>query len=453
MTGPAPSLPAGYDLVRRLGAGAFGEVFLARQTAIGRLVAVKQILPRALADVESVERFAREARVLAATDCPQVVKVFDLQTGPTGAVLVMEYVPGSTLADALERGPLPALDALRALHDVASALKFMSERDIVHRDIKPGNVFLLPDGHAKLGDFGLARALADDSAFRTSGGAPAGTPAYFPPEVSQGQAEPDARSDAYSFAVMAYEVLTGTRPFEAPDALALIVAHWERPPKPPAEALPGIPVAASKALLAGLSKDPAQRPLPHELVERLRRIDPGAWPHVVRRPRSAPERAISEPTVRVSRKPPAPVAVTGRPPTRWLGRRRLAGLSALAVVATGVGVGTMVMSGSDSALEVTAVNMNVDPDSGSCPRAVFTFTAVIRTNGAAGEVSFRWRRPDGEVLPQRDVEVTSGQSSIRARLDFTLRGRAPLKGEAVLEVRSPGEATGRQAITYACKAR
>jgi eukaryotic-like serine/threonine-protein kinase len=452
VTGHAPVLPAGLEPVRRLGAGAFGEVFLARQTAIGRLVAVKQILPRALADHDNVERFRREARVLAATDCPQVVKVFDLQTGPSGAVLVMEYVPGATLADELELGPLPATDALRALDDVALALRFMSARGIVHRDIKPGNVFLLPDGHAKLGDFGLARALADESAFKTAGGAPAGTPAYFPPEVSQGHAEPDVRSDSYSFAVMAYEALTGSRPFEAPDALALIVAHWERPPKPPEEALPGIPAAASKALLAGLAKDPAQRPLPHELVERLRRIDPGAWPQVVRRPRSAPAGAVSAPTVRVPHRPsaPAPVSAAGRPRSPWLSRRRLPGLAALAIAATGLGVGAMVMSGSDPPLDVTAVDVDVDPDRGSCPRAAFTFTALIRTNGEPGVVSFRWRRPDGEVLPPRDVEVSSGQSSFRARLDFALRGRAPLEGQAVLEVLSPGDARGQESVRYGC---
>lgn len=447
------SLPAGYELVRRLGSGAFGEVFLARQSAVGRLVAVKRVLPHALSDGENVARFSREARVLAATDCPQVVKVFDLQTGPAGALLVMEFVPGNSLAEALERGPLPAAEALRALEDVATALRVMAARGVVHRDIKPGNVFLLPDGHAKLGDFGLARALADESAFRTAGGAPAGTPAYFPPEVSQGHSEPDVRSDAYSFAVMAYEVLTGVRPFDAPDALALIVAHWEQPPRPPDESLPGIPPAASSALLAGLSKDPKQRPLPHELVERLRRIDPGSWPQVVRRPRPGPAHASSDPTIHSPRPvptPPVPMTPAGSP---RVGPRRLAVVVAVSLAVVGVGLGAALMSRSDPPLAVTGVDVAVEPARGSCPRAEFAFTAGIRTNGSAGTVSFRWRRPDGEVLPPRDVEVSQGQTSVTARLDFTLRGRVPLEGDAVLEVLSPGDARGRQGLVYTCEPR
>ena len=455
MSDPSVSLPAGYELVRRLGSGAFGEVFLARQTAIGRLVAVKRILPQALADGDNVARFSREARVLAGTDCPQVVKVFDLQTGPAGAVLVMEFVPGSALSEALERGPLPAAEALRALEDVATALRVMGARGVVHRDIKPGNVFLLPDGHAKLGDFGLARALADESAFRTAGGAPAGTPAYFPPEVSQGHSEPDARSDAYSFAVMAYEVLTGVRPFDAPDALALIVAHWEQPPKPPADALTGIPPAASKALLAGLSKDPAQRPLPHQLVERLRRIDPASWPQVVRRPRPAPAHATSDPTIHSPRPiptPPVPGAPAGSRSPR-IGARRLGVVVALSLAVVGIGIGAALMSRSGPPLAVTGVDVAAEPATGSCPRAEFAFTARIRTNGSPGTISFRWRRPDGDLLAPRDVEVSQGQTSVTARLDFTLRGRAPLTGDAVLEVLSPGDARGRQGLTYTCAPR
>ena len=138
----------------------------------------------------------------------------------------------------------------------------MASHGLVHRDVKPGNVLVLPDGHAKLADFGLARAVADTSAFRTAGGTPSGTPAYFPPEISRGTHEPDARSDAYSFAVMTYETLTGRRPFEAPDALSMLMAHWEREPIPPQEALPGLPDEASAALLAGLTKAPPLRPLP-----------------------------------------------------------------------------------------------------------------------------------------------------------------------------------------------
>ena len=171
-------VPQGYEYVRRLGAGGFGEVFLARHVTVGRLVAIKRILPRALSDADNVERFRREARVLAATDSPAVVRVFDLSTQDGSLYLVMEYVPGNTLTDLIDGEPLPAADGLRILADVAEALREMASHGLVHRDVKPGNVLVLPDGHAKLADFGLARAIADTSAFRTAGGTPSGTPAY-----------------------------------------------------------------------------------------------------------------------------------------------------------------------------------------------------------------------------------------------------------------------------------
>ena len=291
-------MPAGYEFVRRLGAGAFGEVVLARHRQLGRLVAIKRILPHALSKSDNIERFRREAQTLAVIDCPSVVRVFDFRTDDTnGAALIMENVPGQSLSQVLSAGPVAAADGLRILRDVAEALRVMAARDIVHRDVKPGNVFVLPDGHAKLGDFGLARALADTSAFRTAGGMPSGTPAYFPPEVSLGTSEPDARSDAYSFAVMAYEVLTGHRPFAAQDALSMIAAHWDREPRAPADALSGIPPTAAAALLSGLDKAPGRRPLPHELVERLARIPPEQWPAQRTRPVVAPATGRSDPTI------------------------------------------------------------------------------------------------------------------------------------------------------------
>ena len=107
----------------------------------------------------------------------------------------------------------------------------------------------------------------------------------------------------------------------------------------------------------------------------------------------------------------------------------------------------------DPPLTVTGVDVTVDRSTASCPRAAFAFTALVRTSGAAGTVTLRWRRPDGALLPSRDVEVVAGQSSFTARLDFTLRGRTQLEGEAVLEVLSPGGANGQQTIRYVCPPR
>lgn len=449
-------MPSGYELVRPLGSGAFGEVVLARQVAIDRLVAVKRILPRALSTPDNVERFRREAKVLASTDCRSVVKVFDLVNGPDCALLVMEYVPGQTLADRLTGGPLPSPEALRALRDVASALRHMADRGIVHRDVKPGNVFVLPDGHAKLGDFGLARMVSDDSAFRTAGGAPTGTPAYFPPEVSQGTAEPDARSDAYSFAVMAYEALTGRRPFDAPDALALVIAHWDQDPMPPREALPGISDAAAAALLAGLAKDPARRPLPSELIDMLEQVPEQAWPvpeRTMRRPARNATTIVSAtplPAHLPAASPTAPPRERRRPSRSRRARLRLV-LALVAVVGLSAAVALAVsrLSG-EAALAVVSVDVAVAPDRDTCPRARYDFTAIIRTNGSAGTLRLQWVRPDGAVLPERELTLSSGQREVTARLEFTMSGRSSLEGEGRIVVLSPGSDAGAAEVSYAC---
>ncbi len=270
-------VPAGYRYLRHLGAGGFGDVHLAEHVATGRWVAIKYIHPHLLTDPDVLARFRREAQVLAATDVASVVRVYDLDTTSEPANLVMEYVPGVTLWDLMEQAPLPAHQGLMALRDVAEALRLMAERGLVHRDIKPSNVFVLPTGRAKLGDFGLARAAAEDAGFRTVG-APGGTPAYFPPEVSCGDSEATVESDAYSFAIMVYEVLTGSRPITAPDAISLITAHWTQPPRPVTDALPGFPVAAAALLMRALAKQPAGRPLPHELMVALDAVPADQWP-------------------------------------------------------------------------------------------------------------------------------------------------------------------------------
>ena len=455
--GPHP-VPRGYEYIRRLGAGGFGEVFLARHVAVGRLVAIKRILPHALSDDDNVARFRREARVLAATDSPCVVRVFDLSTEEGNLYLVMEYVPGTTLTALNAGGPLPAADGLRILADVAEALREMASHGLVHRDVKPGNVLVRPDGHAKLADFGLARAVADTSAFRTAGGTPSGTPAYFPPEISRGTHEPDARSDAYSFAVMTYETLTGRRPFEAPDALSMLMAHWEREPIPPQEALPGLPDEASAALLAGLNKEPGLRPLPHELVGRLAKVAPQRWPAVERPVTPAAGASRHDPTI-VSpgfAPPPlsaGPAATTRRP--RRPGTRRTAvrvGLPLLTVLmVTLAGLLWWRPWGTTEGLVVESVGVVVSPASGSCPEAEFTFTGTIITNGAAGTLAVAWERPDGVMTPAREVSASAGQDEVSTRLRFRYRGSRPASGTAVLHVGEGDDGTASSTVNYVCR--
>ena len=461
MTG-ARSLPPGYEVVRELGAGGFGEVLLARQVSLGRLVAIKRIHGFVLAGPEALERFRREALVLAGTSHPHVVKVYDFHRTQDDALLVMEYVHGEPLCDVLEDGRLPATRALVVLRDIADALRAAGERGVVHRDIKPANVFVTPDGHAKLGDFGLARIVSDPSVFRTVIGQASGTPAYFAPELSQGAGEPDRCSDAYSFAVMAYEMLTGRQPFTGEGAIAIIAAHWTQVPPPPEDVVPGFPRAAAVALAEGMAKDPSVRPLPHQLVERMEAVPAVAWPAPPPRPartdRDGAQHRRSDPTMRGQLPPPLPGApprsggeATPRSPrSRWL----LPSVVASVVVALGATLGVLLLPATtETELAVEGVDVRVSQISATstCPAAEYEFTAVISTNGAAGTIDLSWTRPDGQSTAAQQVRVAEHQSQVTAQLRFDVSGSRPLEGRAVLHLLEPNaqDADSPQ-ISYAC---
>ncbi len=445
------TLPRGYELVSSLGAGGFGEVLLARQTALGRLVAVKRLHGRALSAPDDLERFRREGQVLASLNHPCVVRVWDFRRAGPDAILVMEYVEGTSLAGLLEDSELTVAAALVVLRDVAEGLRAAAGRGIVHRDIKPDNVFVQPDGRAKLGDFGLARVVADPEVFRTTDGSVRCTPAYAPPELSQGSCEPDQRSDAYSFAVMAYEVLTGRLPFEAGSFVAQLAAHWADAPPDPATVSPGFPPAAAQALLAGLSKEPSQRPLPHELVAQLFAVPPSDWPR-----RSAPASARSVPTRVVATAGPPLPTLPDLPKPGPVQRRKRRVLLAVGVAAGLLVGGALLLRDDDPGagqLRAGQVALRTDPPAGTgrCPSARFTFRATIATNGAAGELRLRWTRPDGVQTETVAVAVVAGQRAVAAELTFDVTGQRPLTGTALLQLLTPDpQAVTSSPVRYLC---
>jgi len=435
-----------------LGSGGFGEVVLARQSSVNRLVAIKRIHGYALADAGALERFHREAKVLAALNHPGVVRVFDFRREGADATLIMEYVAGQSLSEQLAQGGLPISAALTTLGDVAEALKAAAAHGVAHRDVKPDNVFVLPNCRAKLGDFGLARIVSDPSVFRTADGVATGTPAYFPPESGLAGTEPDEHSDAYSFAVMAYEVLTGELPFSGLGMLDMIAAHISRPPPPPTAVAPGFPLAASEALLAGLTKDPRSRLLPAELVARLAAVPPAQWPA---RPEPSGS-ARSRPTVRSS--PPVKAQPIRPPPPRRAGSRRLAAAVAAAATLAAAAAGVAFLVATPSAepagpLRVQSISHTVVPSSGRarCPSAQFEFAATLKTNGQSGSLRIRWTRPDGRQTDPVTLRVTRGQRTITALLRFDVTGAEPLTGAAVFHVLTPRpqEQTSRE-IRYEC---
>jgi serine/threonine-protein kinase len=247
-----------YQLVRLLGEGAMGRVYLATDPELGREVAIKVLrLDQAGSAREAyIARFRNEARAAARFNHPNVVSVHDAGVDPTlGPYLVYEYIPGSTLRATLDRGRMDAAALLRVTRGVAAALDALHAARIVHRDVKPDNILLAPDGRVKLTDFGIARvpdvALTRDGQFL-------GTPAYAAPEaIAKG--EYSHRGDLFSFAAVTFEALAGVRPFPGDDAVTVSYAVVNDTPKNPSTLAHGIPVGVDDVFVKALSKEPEER--------------------------------------------------------------------------------------------------------------------------------------------------------------------------------------------------
>ena len=226
LASPAPAGPPvvpGVEILRPLGRGGMGEVFLGRQEGLDRLVAVKRVAPGFASDPLHAERLQREARLMAGLRHPHLVVLHQLVPLPDGGVaLVMEYVEGGTLRDRLLAAPngLPPAQALRWAREIGSALAAAHAAGVVHRDLKPENVLIDPSGAARVTDFGLARSVSEPSARLTLTGLAVGTADYMAPEQFSG-AEPDVRTDVYALGALLYEMLTGVPPrgnFDPPRA-------------------------------------------------------------------------------------------------------------------------------------------------------------------------------------------------------------------------------------------
>jgi eukaryotic-like serine/threonine-protein kinase len=270
-----------YEILQPLGQGAMGCVYEARDPVIDRTVAVKTVgslLLGSQAAEEFLERFRREARAAGRLSHPNVVPVHDMGVDEaTGTpFIVMEYVDGVSLATVLKENPvLPLPQALELLEQVAAALDEAHRSGIVHRDVKPGNVFLDTRGRVKVGDFGIARLPESDL---TETGVRLGTPGYLPPEVLQGE-KADARGDVFALGALAYQVLTGRRPFEGPTREAIAVQVLQSDPAEPRTLRPDLPAPVSELVMRALRRDPKGRP-PHAgaFLEGLRATRPGPQP-------------------------------------------------------------------------------------------------------------------------------------------------------------------------------
>jgi Tol biopolymer transport system component len=258
-----------YEIVARIGAGGMGEVYRARDTKLGRDVAIK-VLPEAFArDAERMVRFEREAKLLAVLNHPSIATIYGVEESESTDALVMELAEGPTLADRLASGPIPVAEALPIARQIADALEYAHEHGVVHRDLKPANIKISRDDAVKILDFGLAKAIQGEAEaadisnsptitqIATEAGVVVGTAAYMSPE--QAKAKPvDRRADIWAFGCVLYEMLTGKRAFQADSVTETLAAVLQK--EPDWSRLPSATPAHVRVLLDRcLQKDPKQR--------------------------------------------------------------------------------------------------------------------------------------------------------------------------------------------------
>lgn len=246
-----------YEVGELIGRGGMADVYLGRDQRLGRTVAIKMMRPDLARDPQFQTRFRREAHASAALNHPNIVAVFDTgeeelpNTGQHPGVacpyMVMEYVDGDTLRALLRKGEVTIDQAVEWTEGILAAVAYSHENDIVHRDIKPGNVMVDESGAVKVMDFGIARALSDSSATMTQTQAVVGTAQYLSPEQARGETV-DFRSDLYSVGCVLFELLTGRPPFVGDSPVAVAYQHVREEPPAPTTLVPEITPALESVL-------------------------------------------------------------------------------------------------------------------------------------------------------------------------------------------------------------
>ena len=272
-----------YEIVRSLGRGGMGAVYLARHTKLGREVALKVLAGHRLGDPRMIERFEAEMRAIGRLSHPGIVTAHDAREIDGTAVLVTEYIDGLDLSQVISRvGPLPVADACEIIRQVAVSLQYTSDQGFVHRDIKPSNIMLGRDGEVKLLDLGLARLQEplEGSPELTATGQAMGTADYIAPEQVNDSRRVDIRADIYSLGCTLFKLLTGRAPFadaQYETAFAKMTAHVQSDPPKTAEACTQVPAALAKLVDSMLAKSPHDRPkMPIGVADRLKRFTSSA---------------------------------------------------------------------------------------------------------------------------------------------------------------------------------
>ena len=295
-----PSAPAkktkrlgDYELVGKLGQGAMGTVYLAKQISTSRQVALK-ILPQEMAqDEEFLERFRREARAASRITHTNVVAAYDVGVADNYHYIAMEFVDGPNLETILQKkGKYNEASLLKITLDMCAALEAAEAQGIVHRDIKPANILMNSQGMAKLTDMGLASASKGDQRVTMAGFA-VGTPYYISPEQAKGVRDVDGRSDIYSLGVTLYHLATGTLPFSGTNPVLIMTQHVSEVPQPPNERDPSISKPLSSLIQKMMAKDPDDRPqTAKQLREAVERCQRGEIQVMIQRMKAAKEKAV-----------------------------------------------------------------------------------------------------------------------------------------------------------------
>src|SRR5205807_3703532 len=245
-----------YKIVSRLGSGGMADVYLAEDQQLGRKVALKLLHRRFAADPDFVERFRREAQAAAGLQHANIVSVYDRGSYEETYYIAMEYLPGRTLKQLVrEEAPIDPIRAIDITVQILKAARFAHRRGVIHRDLKPHNVIIDDSDHAKVTDFGIARAGASDM---TETGSIMGTAQYLSPEQAQGHAV-SAQADLYAIGIVLYELLTGRVPFDGDSPVTIALKQVSELPVPPSAYNPAIPPELDAIVLRALEKDPARR--------------------------------------------------------------------------------------------------------------------------------------------------------------------------------------------------
>ena len=256
-----------YEILEHIGGGGMADVYKAHDKLLDRLVAVKILHAQFSNDAEFIDKFHREAQGAARLAHPNIVNIYDVGEEEGSHFIVMEYVPGDTLKSRIQKeGKLPVAEALQITKEIASALEQAHRNNLVHCDIKPHNILMMPDGHIKVADFGIARAVT--SATMTYSGTVVGSVHYFSPEQAKGSAI-TPKSDIYSLGVVLYEMLTGALPFTGETTVSIALKHLQEEPPTIRQADPDIPPVVESVVLQAMSKDPAERPSSTELIKAI----------------------------------------------------------------------------------------------------------------------------------------------------------------------------------------